>query len=165
MSISRVKNDVGADIESICGKCGDVWHVVVAKVGQKIVKVQCKQCGGLHRYRPLPGAKSPPKKKGAKQKGSSARSRAKAAMAPEPPPQPRDPSVPPRPYRFTEQYEEGDQIDHLKFGVGIVEELLDQGKMQVYFSGERKVLALAKPASTLSPPSRRSLGEEDLEDK
>jgi len=154
MSISRVKNDVGADIESICGKCGDVWHVVVAKVGQKIVKVQCKQCGGLHRYRPLPGAKLPSKKKGTKRAGSAGRSRAKAVKAPEPPPQPRDPSVPPRPYRFTEQYQVGDQIDHPKFGVGIVEALLDQGKMQVYFSGERKVLVMAKPAATLSPSSR-----------
>ena len=43
---------VGQDIESICNKCGDVWHVVVAKVGDKIAKVQCKECNGYHRYRP-----------------------------------------------------------------------------------------------------------------
>lgn len=47
--------EVGADIESICRKCGDVWHVVVAKVGDQIAKVQCKQCNGLHRHKP-PGA-------------------------------------------------------------------------------------------------------------
>src|SRR5665647_995831 len=44
---------VGADVESLCSKCGDVWHVVVAKDGDKIVKVQCKQCSGYHRYRCL----------------------------------------------------------------------------------------------------------------
>src|SRR3954469_14903432 len=41
----------GADVEALCSKCGDVWHVVVAKVGEQIVKVQCKQCGGYHRYK------------------------------------------------------------------------------------------------------------------
>ena len=35
---------VGADVEALCGKCGDVWHVVVAKVGDRVAKVQCKQC-------------------------------------------------------------------------------------------------------------------------
>src|SRR6202012_6152712 len=47
---------VGADIEALCSKCGDVWHVVVAKVGDKIAKVHCKQCNGDHRYRPVHGA-------------------------------------------------------------------------------------------------------------
>src|SRR5262249_25121016 len=47
---------VGADVEALCSKCGDVWHVVVAKVGQQIVKVQCKQCSGYHRYKSPHGA-------------------------------------------------------------------------------------------------------------
>ncbi|MBL0215562.1 MAG: hypothetical protein IPQ07_16970 [Myxococcales bacterium] len=47
---------VGADVEALCSKCGDVWHVVVAKVGERIVKVQCKQCSGYHRYKSPHGA-------------------------------------------------------------------------------------------------------------
>ena len=47
----RMTPAVGADIESLCSKCGDVWHVVVAKVGEEIVRVICKECGGQHRYR------------------------------------------------------------------------------------------------------------------
>src|SRR6478752_683889 len=47
---------VGADVEALCSKCGDVWHVVVAKVGEQIVKVQCKQCSGYHRYKSPHGA-------------------------------------------------------------------------------------------------------------
>ena len=27
---------VGADVEALCSKCGDVWHVVVAKVGERV---------------------------------------------------------------------------------------------------------------------------------
>ena len=43
---------VGSDVEAMCNTCGDVWHVVVAKVGDKITKVECKQCGKQHRFKP-----------------------------------------------------------------------------------------------------------------
>src|SRR5437763_2937055 len=42
---------VGQDIEAMCGRCGQVWHVVMAKLGDRIAKVVCKRCGGHHRYR------------------------------------------------------------------------------------------------------------------
>ena len=42
---------VGEDIEALCGKCGTVWHVVMAKMGNKIAKVVCKRCHGQHLYR------------------------------------------------------------------------------------------------------------------
>src|SRR6185436_15148175 len=42
---------VGQDIEAMCGRCGQVWHVVMAKMGDRIAKVVCKRCGGHHRYR------------------------------------------------------------------------------------------------------------------
>ena len=35
----------------MCGRCGQVWHVVMAKMGDRIAKVVCKRCGGHHRYR------------------------------------------------------------------------------------------------------------------
>ena len=47
---------VGEDIEALCGKCGDVWHVVMAKMGERIAKVVCKRCGGHHLYRTSEGA-------------------------------------------------------------------------------------------------------------
>src|SRR5262245_26718769 len=43
---------VGSDVEALCRTCGDVWHVVVAKLGDKITKVECKQCGKQHRFKP-----------------------------------------------------------------------------------------------------------------
>lgn len=154
-----LSTDVGADIESLCGKCGDVWHVVVAKVGEKIVKVQCKQCKGYHRYKPPPGSAGAAKQK-SKARATPARARAKKAP-PEPPAVPvaRNPSEPPRRYMITEVFQEGDRIKHRKFGVGIVEKLLDPGKMQVYFDGERKVLATAKPAPALARPASRFVEE------
>ncbi len=142
---------VGKDIESICGKCGDVWHVVFAMEGDKVVRVQCKQCGGYHRHRPPGGASK-------KAKAGSARTRTRksaAAAAPkaDEPQVAADMSRPIKPYQFSDDsYEPGDRIEHSKFGTGIVEIASEPGKMQVFFPDGRRVLARAKPASALSRP-------------
>jgi len=95
---------VGADVEALCSKCGDVWHVVVAKVGDKIVKVHCKQCGGDHRYKSphsapaekkLPAAIRPPREP----KAPVERFEKPAVTA--------DLSRPAKPYRASEIYEVG----------------------------------------------------------
>jgi hypothetical protein len=132
--------DVGADIESLCRKCGDVWHVVVAKVGTKIAKVQCKQCGGLHRYRPPDGVAVP---------RASRPSRAKASRSSRSPSKPTsnsplveaDPNKPLRPYRINETFSPGDRLSHRSFGEGVVEMVVGPQKIQVFFPGGRKVLA------------------------
>jgi hypothetical protein len=47
----------GDIVESQCPRCNDVTgHVVVALVGGRIVKAECRACGGVHRYRPPSGA-------------------------------------------------------------------------------------------------------------
>jgi hypothetical protein len=144
--------EVGADIESLCTKCGDVWHVVVAKVGDKIAKVQCKQCSGLHRFKPPGGqakAKAAPRKASKRRTGTAA-----AAPPPDQPVIEPDLSRPARPYRIDQTYEPGDRIEHPTFGDGVVESAVTPGKIDVFFPGGRKVLASAKPASTLAPADR-----------
>jgi hypothetical protein len=150
---------VGADIESLCSKCGDVWHVVVAKVGPEIVKVQCKECGGYHRYRKpghvagarkprAPAAASPARRATSSGAGrspgraSSAPSSSAAVFRP-------DMSAPTRPYTMRETFRPGEQISHPRFGVGLVEQSSEPGKMAVLFADGRRILAQAKPASTL----------------
>ncbi|TMQ02248.1 MAG: hypothetical protein E6J91_52965 [Deltaproteobacteria bacterium] len=135
--------ELGADVEARCSKCGDVWHVVVAKVGDQIVKVQCKQCGGYHRYKSPHGA--PAEKK--------------LPAASRPPREPRPPvkrferpaiatdlSKPSRPYRANEQFEIGERIDHPSFGQGVVE-ISEYGKITVFFASGRRVLVQAKAAA------------------
>jgi len=149
---------VGADIESICRKCGDVWHVIVAMVEDDIAKVQCKQCNGLHKYKnpdeeAAPAkAKKTTKAKTKKKAMTAAEKRAAANAKPvtkatvEP-----DLKKEVRPYKFSESYESRERIDHVKFGLGVVEDILDGGKIEVFFEeGGRRVLAVAKPDSTLS---------------
>ena len=143
---------VGADVESLCSKCGDVWHVVVAMVGDKIAKVECKECHGLHRYRDpkgkQPAAASAPRKR---------TTRAKAAAAPTAVVVEADTSKPVRDYRTTARFEPGERIAHVKFGEGVVQRETGPGKIEVQFGHELKLLAQAKPEATLGPPPRRVL--------
>lgn len=137
---------VGADVEALCSKCGDVWHVVVAKVGEQIVKVQCKQCGGYHRYKSPHGAPTE------KRQPSLANPRPpRAAKAPverfEKPAVTADLSRPVRPYRASEHFEVGERIEHPSFGQGVVE-IAEPGKITVFFASGRRVLAQAKGAPT-----------------
>lgn len=135
---------VGKDVESICGKCGDVWHVVVAKVGEKIVKVQCKQCGGYHRYRaPERGQAASPSPRSRIAGAGSSAAKSSAAKAPKPPPGPSvtvDPNKPSKVYKPHFTFSVGDAIEHATFGRGIVEALPADERIQVWFSGERRVL-------------------------
>jgi hypothetical protein len=158
---------VGADIESLCGKCGDVWHVVAAKVGEKVVKVVCKQCGNQHRHRPLDGAtRGTHPSLAATEAGAPAptrapararaRASAKTPAQPEGPLVSPDPTRPVRRYHALEAYAAGDSIDHPTFGRGVVESSPGPGKVQVYFPSGRRILAAAKTAPTLGPaPARR----------
>ena len=150
---------VGADVESLCGKCGDTWHVVVAKMGDVIAKVQCKQCGGYHRHRP-PGGAKPARR--ARTASSSASARAKAsppAMSAAPLVEV-DPAQPPRRYSLRDSYEPGQRIEHPTFGVGVVEAVPEPGKMQVFFDGNRRILAQSKPGPKLEPPRHHFGGDE-----
>ncbi len=136
---------VGSDVEALCAKCGDVWHVVVAKVGEKIAKVQCKQCGGYHRYKSPHGAPA------AKKLPASTRP-AKEPSAPrsvverfEKPAVAADLTKPAKPYRASERFEVGERIDHPSFGQGVIE-LSEPGKITVFFGTGRRVLVQAKDA-------------------
>lgn len=131
---------VGADVEALCSKCGDVWHVVVAKVGEQIAKVQCKQCGGYHRYKSPHGAP-------AAKKLPSAIRPPKEPKAPverfEKPSVSADLTKPARPYRASERFEVGERIDHPSFGQGVIE-IAEPGKITVFFATGRRVLVQSK---------------------
>ena len=145
---------VGADIESICRKCGDVWHVVFAKDGDKIAKVLCKQCNGYHRYKPPGGVKKTNKTTAGKRKTSSSKKAQTVSARFDAPQVTTNVSKPMVKYKFSETYEPGDRLEHPKFGHGVVEITTEPGKMQVFFPEGRRWLAVAKPkTSGLKKPS------------
>lgn len=122
--------------------------MVVAKVGQQIVKVQCKQCSGYHRYKSPHGA---PADKKLPATNRAPRPVTAAPKAPverfEKPAVDADLSKPARPYRASESFEVRERIDHPSFGQGVIE-IAEPGKITVFFSTGRRVLAHAKPPAT-----------------
>lgn len=173
--VSETEAKVGQDIEAICGKCGDVWHVVVAKVGEKIAKVQCKECDAYHKYRApqhvkdavkagrVRGVSGPSSSSSSsasssrRATGTSSRSTSSGSASRRRVDVPvcavdADLSLPVRDYDPRAAYERAERITHKKFGLGIVEEAIP-GKITVFFvePPERKILAQARGASAELP--------------
>ena len=147
----------GADIEALCSKCGDVWHVVVAKVGEDIVRVICKECGAQHRYRN-------PKLKGAQPRARSSSSSSSTSSAPrapraqvvqrfDTPAVAADLSKAVRTYKASEKFVVGERVEHPTFGTGVVE-TAEPGKITVFFAVGRKMLVQSKDGSTSSKLER-----------
>lgn len=134
---------VGADVEALCAKCGDVWHVVVAKVGVQIVKVQCKQCGGYHRYKSPHGATKEAKMPSATRPAKEPRAPKAPVERFEKPAVAADLSKPVKTYRASEKFEVGDRVEHPSFGQGVVE-VSEPGKVTVFFATGRRVLVQSK---------------------
>jgi hypothetical protein len=142
---------VGEDIEDICTRCGDTWHVVMAKVGDKVAKVVCKLCGSQHNYRGDKQASSA----GGSAKNSwslSRKRRPTKATSVTSAPVVFDPTKPPRAYTPKDAYQVGERVTHRTFGIGVVGTVPAPGKVEVHFPGGLRTLACAKAASTLERP-------------
>ena len=145
--------DVGRDIEDSCGRCGDTWHTVAAKVGNQVVKVVCKLCGTQHNYRNVRSPAAQPRSFGGDMKRRTRRRT--ASIAPTPTPAPTfDPSRPPRPYAPGTSFQAGDRVQHPTFGMGVVTGHPGPGKVDVKFPSGARVLACAKESSDLERPTR-----------
>lgn len=146
---------VGADVEALCAKCGDVWHVVVAKVGAQIAKVQCKQCGGYHRYKSPHNAPAEAKLPSTTRPPKAPRAKAEPVARVEKSTVEADLSKPAKTYRASELFEVTERVDHPTFGQGIVE-VSEPGKVTIFFATGRRVLVQSKtggaPSNNLERP-------------
>ena len=131
---------IGQDVAALCSKCGESWHVVISKVEEKIAKVECKQCHGVHRYRDAKAAKSAAAAKKSGQRKAARRS------ASAPPLVEADMDKPVQTYSAKGSFEPGDRIRHASFGDGVVQSSPGPGKVEILFGDERKLLVQAKPA-------------------
>jgi hypothetical protein len=145
----------------MCGRCGQVWHVVMAKMGDRIAKVVCKRCGGHHRYRDESASSDADAGGGGGARQSrrptfgSASRRPRNARTQDATPAvpPFDPAKPPRAYAARDSYVAGERVSHPTFGVGVVSGSPGAGKVDVIFGGgDARVLACAKVTSTLARP-------------
>jgi len=145
----------GADIEALCTKCGDVWHVVVAKVGEDIVRVICKECGAQHRYRNPKGLTPARRSSSSSSSGPRPTRQHKVVQRFDTPAVAADLSKAVRTYKANERFQVGERVEHPTFGTGVVESATEPGKMTVFFAVGRKVLVQAKgdaPSTALARP-------------
>ena len=144
---------VGGEIDAACGKCEmNLAHTIIAMVGPKVVKVKCNTCGNEHNYRgvqPLVKIQSFASPKRATASSSSSASPRKAAAT----------TVviswdeqfkgkdltKAKKYSPRETFVVDDVVDHPTFGLGLVRAVRD-GKVEVAFKQEDKILVHAKPA-------------------
>lgn len=131
---------VGADIFAKCRRCGETWHVVVAVIPNRKTHVECKQCGGRHRYNP-PAAEA---EASGLRKSSPAR-RAGGGKRNEPVIS-SDLSRPARTYNQGDQYATGDRILHPNFGEGVVQSISGPKKIRILFASGERTLAQRQKA-------------------
>ena len=148
--MDRARIDTGDEVDSYCGQCKlERVHNVVALVDGEVAKVICKMCGSRHKYNPIDpepngsapkdvgsgGATKKKKPSGARRAASakSLESQWEAAMAE------KDPANS-RTYSMDGSFEQGEVIEHEKFGHGIVIQVDAAGKMQVLFKDGPKRL-------------------------
>jgi hypothetical protein len=136
----------GSTIETQCTRCKRVLnHTIVAMVGDKIVRVECDTCHGVHAYRSPKSAKEPAAARGTQKKATTTPRAPKA-----------DPEAAARaewaelqqemdptqaiPYDMNRVYRVKNVLSHPNFGLGIVVLVLPPNKIDVLFQSGKKRL-------------------------
>lgn len=142
------KLSAGDTIDSHCTKCRAVYnHTIVAMVGERVVRVQCNTCGGIHNFR----AAEEPKPVRVTASGAATRKTEPSQRKPKADPGALDreeweslaPSFAAQqavPYDMNGQFRANDLVKHPTFGVGIVKVIAGPQKMEVLFQTGKKLL-------------------------
>ncbi len=133
---------VGQEIEAMCGKCKDATvHVIEVIKSDKPYKALCKSCNSSHRYR------SPDLETKTTTKKSSTTKKTATKAASKTPEQRKWTRLcnkvdtdNPEEYEMTKSFTEHDAINHAKFGLGVVKEIVNNSKMSVVFEDGERVL-------------------------
>jgi hypothetical protein len=119
-------------------------HTIVAMVGEKIVRVECNTCHGMHNYHPVKAAKEPVAAKTAPKKAAAPRTAkadpAAAAAAEWAALQLDMDPAQAIPYDMDRTYRAKNLLLHPQFGLGIVQTVLPPNKICVLFQTGKKLL-------------------------
>ena len=148
----------GTEVDSYCTKCRmDLLHRIIAMHNGKIIRVECRTCGGHHNYRKPKSASAEPRAAaarmaatpGAKARTSSMPSprRGAAAEAERQREETWQKAVLGQPissfksYRASLTFSMGELIRHGKFGDGYIVRVIDRQKVEVMFKDGPRTLA------------------------
>jgi hypothetical protein len=135
----------GSTIETRCTRCNGVLnHTIVAMVGEKIVRVECSTCHGVHAYHPVKTPREAAAAKGATKKAAAPR---KTKVDPEAAARAEwaelllgMDSAQAIPYDMTRVYRLKNLLSHPNFGLGIVQLVIVPNKIDVLFQNGKKRL-------------------------
>ena len=124
---------IGDPVESRCTKCRKITnHIIVAMEDKTPVKVQCNTCSGEHKYRPPAAAKKSVAKKPIAPKATDQKdwqemkAKIEGAQAAD--------------YSMDSSFKVNTVVRHPVFGLGLVEKVIGQRKIEVLFEDGRKKL-------------------------
>ena len=133
--------EVGSHIEASCGKCREMTsHVVLAKIGGKPTRVECRVCHATHQYKSgMPGTAARSATPG------TARKRASGAAAANPEEvwakAMRAATGSQVTYSTGQHFVTGQRVKHATFGEGVVTRIASPTVCEVTFqTGVRKLL-------------------------
>lgn len=123
---------VGDIIDARCTKCQTVTnHVVVAMVDIKPVTVQCNTCNGTHRYRsPEPVRKATKRTSDSPAVKQEEWTQLQAAVSNETA----------KDYDMDRYYRVGTVIKHPSFGLGLVQRIVGNRKIEILFEDGKKTM-------------------------
>jgi hypothetical protein len=129
---------VGKDVLSYCTKCKlNLSHTIVAmKDSKHIAKVKCNTCFTMHAYKDPSTSSKQNKTRTRRTERSPSKVISVSDLWMEKMSSTKKKSTP---YAMDGKFHEGDIIDHVKFGPGIVEKVVDD-KIEVIFRHEIKTL-------------------------
>jgi hypothetical protein len=142
--MSSRKLSAGDIIESQCTRCRTVTnHTIVAMVGERVARVQCNTCDGVHNYKDPKPAKAPAGRTAAPKKAAAPRTSRKDPGAAE-----REEWAALRPgmqreqakaYDMNGSYKVKELVQHPLFGLGLVQRV-EAKKVEILFEGGKKLL-------------------------
>lgn len=121
----------GDPIETRCTKCRKITnHIVIAMLDDTPAKVKCNTCEGEHKYRVPAKRKAPAVRKPVDPKLAEKKEWAKL--------QPEIENQPAKKYSMSGSFNTGETVKHPAFGLGIVQEPLGPGKIEILFEDGKK---------------------------
>ncbi len=130
----------GDIVEAHCTRCRTLTnHTIVAMVGGRPVRVRCNTCGGDHNFRApqkqvaKPAAVTKPVRKTAKSRKNADQEQWQGMI------DQTDPGVA-VPYSMDRSFKQDEIVAHPVFGLGVVTALIKPNKVEILFTGGKKML-------------------------
>ncbi len=141
--MSAKKLSAGDFIDSNCTRCRTLTnHTIVAMVEDRVVRVQCNTCQGIHNYhapKPARTATERSSRAAAAPRAPRATGRNSAQKQWEALRAEADPGKA-KPYDMNGSFRSGDLMQHPTFGLGFVRAIAGANKVEVLFESGEKLL-------------------------